>query len=215
MKIFGILLSILMMVTACDQKGSTDSTKERAKAEQEANNQVENENLAKKAEAMERDLSQRHFFYSAMEGEYVGDLKVQDETYKIKLILARSIPPYTGDRVRQLSEIENDLNNLYFHIQVVQWHPDDASTAVGCRVSGVKPNMDQGSLTIASSDCPNLYNILLSEDGISVQGEDRQRSKQIADRLKQKEVEVVSHLLGKVQPSSNASEYTFSAEKVK
>ncbi len=45
-----LLLSLFFIVglSACDQKSSTDSTKERAAAEQEGASKVENDNLAKK-----------------------------------------------------------------------------------------------------------------------------------------------------------------------
>lgn len=214
MKYLMLLIALSFGIAACDQKSSTDSTRDRAAAEQEGANKVENENLAKKAEAMEKDLAKRHVFYGALEGEYEGTLRVDTEAYKIKFTFARSIPPYTGNRVRQLSEIENDLNNLYFHMQVVQWHPDDNSTAVGCRVTGIKPNMDLGTLTVASSDCPNLYNVFLSEGGNNAFTNKSEKAKAVADKIKNFQLGQISYLIGSVQPSSNATKYSFSVKKL-
>lgn len=210
----GLVIAALFL-TACDQKGSVESTKERAKAQEEAGGQVQNEIQAKKAQLMEADLANRHAFYGALEGNYEGTLAVAKEVYNIKFTLIRNIPPFSGSRVRQLSEIENDLNNLYFHIQVVQWHPADPSSAVGCRVTGIKPNMDSGTLNIASVDCPNLYSILLSENGQSLVVKDSEKSAQVASKVKNRSLNSVPFLIGTVQPSTSASKYSFSVKKVK
>ena len=212
-----LLLSLFFIVglAACDQKSSTDSTKERAAAEQEGASKVENDNLAKKAAAMEQDLAKRHNFYASIAGEYEGSMKVDQDNFKIKFTFARSIPPYTDNRVRQLSEIENDLNNLYFHMQVVQWHPDDQSTAVGCRVTGLKPNMDDGTIAVASTDCPNLYTILLSEGGNAAFTDKVVKAKNVAQKVKNLALQDVPFLIGTVQPSSNAAKYYFRVKKLK
>lgn len=202
-------------IVACDQKSTTENTKQRATAEEDARKKVENDNLAKKAEQMEKDLAERHYFYSAIEGEYQGTVKVNKDLYSIKLNFTRSIPPYTGDRTRQLSEIENDLNNLFFNIQVVQWHPSDVATAVGCRVSGMKPNMINGSLIVTSSDCPNLYSIYLAEDFERALKDQKNEAKQIAEKLKQHQIQLVPLLTGTIQPSSHASQYSFTVKKMK
>ena len=209
-----LLIAFLCLgLVACDKKSSTDGTKQRAEAEQEGANRAENDNLAKKAISMEEELTRRHYFYSSIEGEYQGSLQFSGQTYLVKFSFAKSIPPYTGNRVRQLSEIENDLNNLHFFIQVVQWHPDDESTAVGCRVSEIRPNMDNGTLTIASPDCPNLYNILLS-DGSKTKNT-KTRAKAVAQRVRDLSLKDVPYLVGSIQPSSNANKFSFSAKKLK
>lgn len=209
--IFFISLGLI----ACDQKSSTDSTKERAAAEQEANTKVENDNLAQKAQQMEKDLAERHYFYSALEGEYQGNLKVSNENYKIKFVFARSIPPYTGDRIRQLSEIENEINNLFFYIQIIQWHPSDQATAVGCRVSGIRPNRDDGTLTVASAECPNLYTVFIAENLEASVKDKIKEAKQTVEKLKQYQIQSVDFLTGTIQPSSNAGKYSFSVKKLK
>lgn len=207
--------TVCFSMIACDQKSSTDSTKQRATAEEDARKKVENDNLAEKAEKMENDLAERHYFYTALEGEYQGTVKVNKDTYNIKLNFARNIPPYTGDRVRQLSEIENDINNLFFHIQIVQWHSSDLSTAVGCRVSGIKPNMMDGQLIVTSTDCPNLYSIYLAENFEGALKNKLNEAKQIAEKLRQHKIQSIPLLTGNIQPSSNAGNYSFSAKKTK
>lgn len=193
---------------------SVEKFKERAEAEQEGSNNAENDNLANKAVKMEQDLAMRHLFYGSIEGEYEGTMQTENEHYSIKFTFVRSIPPYSDGRIRQLSEIENDLNNLYFHMQVIQWHPDDQSTAVGCRVSGIRPNMDKGALTVASTDCPNLYSILLSEGGASAFSDKLTKAESVAQKVKSLLIKEVPYLIGTVQPSSNASKYSFNVKKL-
>lgn len=212
MKFLVFLLASWGLV-ACDQKSSTDSTKERAAAEGEANNGVDNANQAQKAQKMEKDLSERHYFYNALEGEYQGTVEANTEIYNIKFIFARSLPPYTGDRVRQLSEIENDLNNLFFTVQIVQWHASDIATSVACPASGIRPNIANGTLVVTSLECPNMYTIFLAEN-LQAALEDRvKEAKLTAEKLKQQQIDAVSLLTGAIQ--SNANKYTFSVKKLK
>lgn len=211
------LLTLLLGLSliACDKKGSVDSTKERARAEEEANGEVQRKILAEKAKKMEDDLAVRHFFYQAMSGKYEGDLVTNDGNLKIRITLAPSIPPYFGDRVRELSEIESDLNNLYFHAQIVQWHPDSQMSAVGCRITGLKPNIETGLLTIASTDCPNLYLVYIGDESSGKKTIDiEKRAAELAGVIYNEQLNKVPRLIGSVQPSTNASTYTFNAKRV-
>lgn len=211
-KIILLLVPTFLVLTACDQKGSVDSTKQRAQAEQEAGKDVENRNLQEKAQKMEADLADRHYFYGAVEGQYQGTAQFGEQSYNIKFNFVRSLPQYFGNRVRQLSEVENDLNNLSFHIQVIQWHPDDTSTAVGCRVSQIRPDMQRGVMTITSPDCPNLYTVLLS-DLIPEKSGLSEKAKNMAEKIKSHEVAAVEGLVGSIQPTSNASVFQFSVRR--
>lgn len=212
-KYFILLTACLNLLGCADQ--SLENFKERAKAEQEGSNKAENENLEKKARAMEADLTRRHTFYSALEGEYEGALNIGQDSYKIKFTFARSIPPYTDNRTRQLSEIENDLNNLFFYMQIVQWHPNDQSAAVGCRVSGIRPNMTDGTLTVASTDCPNLYSILLSDKENANLTDKLTNAKTVAKKVKDLDLKDVPYLVGTIQPSTVAEKYSFTVRKLK
>lgn len=212
MKYF-FMFFLALSAIACDKQGSIDGTKERAAAESEAGNQSDNQNQANKATRMEADLTTRHQVYAAMEGLYQGSLIANSETYNIKMTLTRSIQPYTGDRVRQLSEIEADINNLYFYIQVLQWHPDDATTAVGCRVSGIRPNINDGTITIATAECPNLYSIYSSDPKQEATVDRPMLSKQLVEKVKAGELLDIPSLVGAIQPSSNAGVFTFKMTK--
>lgn len=207
-----VLTMALIGLAACAEKDGDGRLREKAQIEQEGQSEVERKKIQERALKMEEDLADRHYFYNALEGEYIGTLNVEGEIYKIKFTYARSIPPYTGSRVRELSEIENDLNNLYFHMQVVQWHPDDPSSAVGCRVTGIKPNMDNGNFTVASSECPNLYAVFISNAQKSMKNRDK-TAIEYAMKIKNKEIKKVDNIVGYVQPSSVSAKYAFAAQR--
>lgn len=201
----------LLVLAGCDGK-SVDGTKERASAESEASRDVENTNQGKKAEKMEADLTARHRYYGAIEGKFEGEVSVQGEPYKMRVTLLRSIPPYTGERVRQLSEIESDLNGLYYNVHIVQWDPADTNTAVGCRVSQVRPNFKRGIISINSSECPSAYTFYLSKEG-KAEGTSEGQASEISEKVSDGQLKSVGRLVGTVQPSWNANTYTLDIKR--
>ena len=214
-----LMLALAFGLTACDQKSTTENAKDRARIEEEANTEVQRRTLTEKVQKMETDLATRHYFYGAVEGKYEGDLKTDFAELKIRLTLVRSIPAYEGSRTRELSEVEADLNNLYFHAQVIQWDPKSPASAVGCRITNLRPNLETGVMTIASADCPNLYTIYLSnESKLSTSTNNdvvTPQSQDIAQKVRSKQIASVPALQGFIQPSSNSSVYQFKVTRVK
>ena len=211
MKKLRLALVSLLLLAGCDTK-SVDGTKERAAAESEASKDVENSNLAKKSEKMEAELAARHRYYSALEGKFEGDVDVNGQDYRMRVTLIRSIPPYSGERVRQLSEIESDLNNLHFNVHVVQWDPADENTAVGCRLSQVKPILGKGVISITGNDCPSTYTFYLSKEGRSDATKEN-LAKDIAEGLGRGQSGSVGRLVGTIQPSWNAHTYSLDIKR--
>ncbi len=210
------LALISLTLVACYDDGSS-ALKEKAGIEGEAaaqkQLQAENENLARRAKEMEADLAKRHRFYQAAKGTYEGVLKTEQGQFNIRLTLIPSLPPYVTDRVRALDEIVTDLTNLHFNVQVVQWNPANSQSAVGCRIEKVSPDMANGEITATSESCSNLYMLQLSEDpnlGFSPGG----RSMSLAAAVLEGKLGTVSHMVGRVQPTTNASVYEFSASRV-
>jgi len=193
-----------------DEKKFTD----RAEAEGRGANKAGQDLLNEKAREMEADLTNRQSFYGAIEGQYQGTTRVGEQTFNIKLTFARSVPPYFGSRVRQLSEIEADLNSLSFYVQVVQWHPEDMSSAVGCRVSQIRPDMQKGEMVISSPDCPNLYSVFLSDLLTENRGTPQEKARGVAEKLRNYEIQNVDSLIGSIEPTSNASVFQFAVKKV-
>lgn len=163
-----ISLMILFAISLVSCGNDDKRLKEKTRMEGETLTSVENNNLAAKAAAMEKDLTRRHRFYQAVKGNYEGEIDSNLGSFKIRITLTPSLPPLQVDRIRQLNEIEFDLNNLMLNTQVVIWDPGSSSSAVGCRISNVRPNIETGELTLSDESCPNLYRIKVFDPATSM-----------------------------------------------
>lgn len=211
------MLAIFSTLIACSK--NDDRLKEKAALESESSTtsqiRVENDNLATKAEKMEQDLTKRHRFYQAVKGSYEGDIKTNLGTFNIRLTLTPSLSPIPVTRVRQLEEIASDLNGLTLNAQIVQWDPNNANSAVGCRMSGIKPDILKGELAISTESCPNLYLIKITERGFSSSAvENAEVAARVAKQVLSGDIFEVDSISGQVQPSTNASIFKFVAHKV-
>lgn len=198
------LLSIL--ATSCSQ--GDERLKEKARIEGDTLRDVENANLASKAQSMEKDLERRHLFYQAIQGSYEGTIDTDTGSFNIRITLTPSLPPIRINRVRQLDEISADLNNLMLNTQVVQWDPNSPNSAVGCRVSNIRPNIEKGELAISAESCPNLYLIKVADRGGNTS------ALTITNWVLNGDMAEVDSLIGKIQPSTNANTFNFTAYKV-
>lgn len=212
-----VCIAILIILTACSK--NDDRLREKAALESESSTtsqiQVENRNLASKAEKMEEDLTKRHRFYQSIKGSYEGSMNTSLGSFSIRVTLTPSLAPTPINRVRQLEEIAYDLNNLTINAQVVQWDPNNTNSAVGCRMSGVKPDIIKGELAISTETCPNLYLIKITDRGFSAStSENAQLSNNLAKQVLNGDLSEIDSISGVVQPSTNASIFKFVAYKV-
>lgn len=209
-----LFLISFLLITACG-KGD-DRMKEKSKMESESQLQAENENLSKKADAMEKDLTRRHLFYQAIKGIYEGSITTANGNFNIRITLSPSLPPIRSSRSRQLEEIVSDLNNLALNTQIIQWDPNNMNASVGCPGISVRPDIEKGEIIIpSSSDCKNLYNIKITERGFfGTQIENSNIANQIARQVLNGDLKEIDSITGTIQPSTNASMFKFVANKV-
>lgn len=197
-----------------------EKARAEGKAQAEAELTAQNANLVQKATEMEEDLAVRHRFYQAAQGTYEGVLGTEQGKFRIKITLVPSLPPYIVNRTRQLDEISSDLNSLYFNAQVVQWNTANKLSAVGCRIEHVRPDIVNGTIAIASENCPNLYSLNIADEettanepsGMALRLEP-QASVALASSIRSGRINRVSSLRGQVHPTTNATVYEFSATK--
>jgi len=218
-----LALSIMALLgmTGCeaDKQGISEKAVIEGKATSDATIQAVNANLSSKSKAMEDDLSVRHRFYRAVRGTFEGDLQTEQGTYRIRVTLVPSLHPYKTSRSRQLDEVVSDLNNLYFNAQVVQWNAANPLSAVGCRVSGVRPDLVNGEITIASESCANLYSLRITDAILASADMGAARLTDIASRLASQvtegKLDKIDAIAGEVHPSTNASVYRFSVARAR
>lgn len=205
-RLFGFcILGGTLLLSGCqgDERLSEVST-----VQTEAQLQATNENLAKKSKGMEDDLAQRHRFYQALKGKYEGSFQSEIGEINFRITFSPSLPPYQTNRVRQLEEVTADLNNLYLNIQVIQWNPSASTSAVGCRVSQVRPDIKNGEITIASESCPNLYRLKIAEMSNASSEDIVAQSRRISQWISDGRMDRVEAVIGEVQPSTNAAIYS-------
>ena len=216
MKRYGWLLGVVILGLAgcqADKEGINEKAAIEGKATSEAGIKAENANLLSKSQEMESDLTTRHRFYQAVRGTFEGDLQTNQGSYKIRLTLVPSLHPYIAPRIRQLDEVVSDLNNLYFNAQVVQWNAANPLSAVGCRVSGIRPDLINGEITIAAESCPNLYSLRITDGILSSADLGAARLSEVSSRMAAQitegKLDKIDSIAGEVHPSTNASVYHF------
>lgn len=207
----------LLALVSCSK--DDDRMKKKAAIEGESSSQsqvrVENANQSAKAEQMEKDLKRRHRFYQAVKGIYEGTISTSFGTFNIRMTLTPSLAPMNHNRVRQLEEIAADLNNLSINAQVLQWDPRNEATAIGCRVSGIRPDIEKGTLAISTESCPNLYQISVTERSFSgTSNENSSIARRVAEQVLEGDLREIDSITGTVQPSTNATIFKFVALKI-
>lgn len=205
MKKLVLLLAATFALAACDQKGSTNSTKDRARAEEEAGRESEERVLAERAQKMEAELSGLHHYYDALEGQFIAAFKIGDRNYQLQLAYQKTIPAFQGGRLRQLSEIEAEKNSLALRLTANQWEEMNGRIVEGsnvqCEASQIKfQNTETGKLTAvaACKFASNVYTVMFSEEGVSIKDQE-ERAKVLADRINKKELHKVDVLAGEVR----------------
>lgn len=207
------ILALLAVTVSCGQ--GNKRLQEKATLETKSQLNVENNNLAQKAETMEKDLAKRHRFYQAVKGVYEGVISTDQGTFSIRITLTPTLAPIELNRVRQLDEIASDLNNLSLNTQVVQWDTNNPKSAVGCRVSGIRPDLEKGEIAIAAESCSNLYIIKLTEqESNGIPSNNSLIAARIAKQILNGDLKEVNSINGSIQPSTNASVFKFAAIKV-
>lgn len=203
-----IICLLILLVTTISCGNDDKRLKEKTRMEGEALTGVENANLAAKAAAMEKDLARRHKFYQAIKGDYEGTISTSDGSYKVRITLSPSLAPMKFDRVRQLAEIETDLNNLMMNTMAKQWDPGSSYSPVSCIVSGIRPDIEKGEINIAKEGCSNFYSLKISDRGTNAS------AATIANNILSGYLNSVDTIEGKIQPATNATVYRFTANKV-
>ena len=148
---------------------SLDKYKERAQAEEEAGRDVENENLARRARAMELDLRKRYKFYTSISNDYQGQFKINKNSYMLRIIFLPTLHILETERVRSLEEIQDDLSNLFLNAEVRVWSEESNIGVNTCVFEKIKPDMNNGWVQLMSSSCSNRFLIKLTENNISLQ----------------------------------------------
>jgi hypothetical protein len=219
--------SLLVMIIGVLVLSSCQKGDERLQDRTNLELETEKKFLAQWASEMEKDLEIRHRFFSALKGRFEGELKGGEETFKIRLNLVPSIPPFEADRIRTKEEVASDLLNLHFNSQILHWSPEESKYAVGCEFENVKPDLNNGQINLSSKGC-SFYSLNIYDPGDKVSkngGEvDIQsildqsvngKSKSLSAKVLSGEKTTIDELVGEMQPTANSEVFKFLIRRVK
>lgn len=207
-----LILVFALTLAACDKAGSTDGTKERATAQEEANKEVENRNLAEKSKKMEAELWKRYRFYVGVANEYTGDFKNKETNYKMKMTFNPTLSLIETDRVRNLSEIQEDINNLFLSAQVLISVPKDQDS-FGCIFEQAKVDLVRGVIQLISNQCGNMYSIKFNDSSDLNSPHSDKVSQSIAHDLLEKKRIFVEFLSVEVRSRHTSKTFKVSLKK--
>ncbi len=221
MRSLALLFLGMAILLGCEDR-DLSSLSEAARLEARQQVEAENQNRDDRVREMETELANRHRFYQGVKGVYEGSFQTDSGRFNVRLTILPSVPPYLSKRVRTPEEAGFDLSNLHFKIQVIQWNPANPASAVGCRAEDIHPDLATGEISIASENCPNVYLLNLAD----LTAAKKERSELAPDALVAGSADVASSLLdgklaqvealvGRIQPTTHAAVYAFSAQRVK
>ena len=212
-------LSMLLLSLIIISCGKPDSKNLEEKTQREL--LVTNENLDKKAVALEAGLERKQLFFSALEGTYEGTFMAGDKEFKTRITFIPSLPPYTSNRIRTLEEVIADLNNLYFSVQATHWNSKGTAVAAGCIFSQVKPDYDNGQIVASSENCSNVYKVSLYDSSDRSTGDLPMKtseifvnSQDISKNVLSKEVQKINEIHIVIQPTLLAKTFTTILKRV-
>lgn len=160
-----LTLMSLVMIACADQ--SLENYKARAEAEQDGSNTSENENLAQRAAVLEKDLWSQFSFYRALESDFQGQFKRNSSDFVIEMTFAPSRYLVKTDRPRTLAEIEDDFANLHLKAMIKVYAANQNLSANGCVFENIKPDLENGVLTLIDEDCPLMARLRLKDPTLS------------------------------------------------
>lgn len=160
--IFAFALLAFGALQSCSEQDN-DKIKQMSQLEAEAAAVGDRE----AARVMENDLATKYDFYEANSGHFEGWLTDGVTKYKIRISLFPNLPRYRGTRLRSQAEVQADLTTLSMNVQITQWNPQVPAAGTGCRVEGLKPDVNEGKLNIISGSCPSSYFLTLKNTEIS------------------------------------------------
>lgn len=178
--------------------------------------QAERNEHERKAREMEKYLDERKVFIQALEGEFSGELNIDNNEFFISLEMIPSIPIEFYGRVRQLEEITYEIENLSLNLKVKMENPRVPNSASSCNIVNYKPDLSKGIINIISNECKNVFKFILSDTNETfelqqIYSEARDVSRQVIAGT----IQTVEFLEGIFESSISSKKHTFKLERLR
>ena len=205
-----IIILPCVLLLSCS-KGGDDRLAEQADIQAREQYQAQNENQKMWAEKMEEDLNKRKRFIQAIEGDFFGEVDVQNISFDINARFVSSIPIAFPSRVRTLDEINFELQNLNLNLFVKLENPRVPNSAVTCVVEGYRPDVNQGVINILTESCKNSFHLSISDSTLDVRSDEARLkdSRSLAAQVTSGSVSRVEKVQGVFESSTSNQKFKF------
>lgn len=205
-----IIILPCVLLLSCS-KGGDDRLAEQADIQAREQYQAQNENQEMWAEKMEEDLNKRKRFIQAIEGDFFGEVDVQNISFDINARFVSSIPIAFPSRVRTLDEINFELQNLNLNLFVKLENPRVPNSAVTCVVEGYRPDVNKGVINIITESCKNSFHLSISDSTLDVRSDEARLkdSRSLAAQVTSGSVSRVEKVQGVFESSTSNQKFKF------
>lgn len=205
-----IIILPCVLLLSCS-KGGDDRLAEQADIQAREQYQAQNENQKMWAEKMEEDLNKRKRFIQAIEGDFFGEVDVQNISFDINARFVSSIPIAFPSRVRTLDEINFELQNLNLNLFVKLENPRVPNSAVTCVVEGYRPDVNKGAINIITESCKNSFHLSISDSTLDVRSDEARLkdSRSLAAQVTSGSVSRVEKVQGVFESSTSNQKFKF------
>ena len=205
-----IIILPCVLLLSCS-KGGDDRLAEQADIQAREQYQAPNENQKMWAEKMEEDLNKRKRFIQAIEGDFFGEVDVQNISFDINARFVSSIPIAFPSRVRTLDEINFELQNLNLNLFVKLENPRVPNSAVTCVVEGYRPDVNKGVINIITESCKNSFHLSISDSTLDVRSDEARLkdSRSLAAQVTSGSVSRVEKVQGVFESSTSNQKFKF------
>ena len=153
---------ILFALISCSKNGDNRiAEQENIRAREQVN--AENDNRSVLSAGPERELNRIKNFMQAVKGEYKTSIEIMRIPLDLYIDILPSKEIIFYDRVRNVEEIQAELNELSLTIKVLIENPNIPNSGSTCIFEGHKPDTKNGIMKLIKDRCKNTFVLGLDE----------------------------------------------------
>ena len=153
---------ILFALISCSKNGDNRiAEQENIRAREQVN--AENDNRSVLSAGPERELNRIKNFMQAVKGEYKTSIEIMRIPLDLYIDILPSKEIIFYDRVRNVEEIQAELNELSLTIKVLIENPNIPNSGSTCIFEGHKPDTKNGIMKLIKDGCKNTFVLGLDE----------------------------------------------------
>lgn len=199
----------LFALLACS-KGGDSRLAEQASIQSQQDVEAQNANQRTWAERMENDLNKRKYFFSALQGEFEGNLEIEGIIFNMTAKFLPSFPIEFPQRVRTLDEVNFELQNLTLNMHLKLENPRVSNSGVSCTIENYRPDIFNGVIGIISESCKNIFNLAVTDEfDLDVSNAREKRAKTLAEDIISGRMDTISMLDGLFESGVSSKKYRF------